>query len=279
MAFAMQPDYIEQDLVLSKDNIPVVIHDIFLDDTTDVVQKFPKRIRSDGRFYVVDFNYNELLHLNVFERFKPKTQNPVFPNRFSLGKSSFRLHSLQDEIELIQGMKKSTGNDIGIYPEIKDPTFHLKNGKDISKIVLKILSEYGYNKKSDNCILQCFDSRELLRIRDELKSKLFLVQLIESKDDEKKLTEISYYADGIGPNYKQIIKGLDNQGNWKFSSLVQDAHLLGLKVHAYTLRADDLGDFKSFDEMLDVCFNKMQLDGVFTDFPDKALEFLKNYSL
>lgn len=267
MAFAMHSDYLEQDLVLSKDNVPIVIHDIYLDDITDVAQKFSNKSRNDGRFYVIDFTYKELLQLNVSERFDPKTKKAIFQNRFPVKKSHFKLHSLQEEIELIQGLNKSTGNNIGIYPEIKNPEFHLENGKDISKIVLEILSEYGYKTKTDNCILQCFDSKELKRIRKELNSKLFLVQLIDSKEDEKHLKEYSSYANGIGPWYKQIIAN---------KNLVKEAHNLGLIVHAYTFRADDLDDFKTFDELLNFGFNTLNLDGVFTDFPDKAVQFLNN---
>ena len=54
---------------------------------------------------------------------------------------------------------------------------------------------------------------------------------------------------------------------------VKDAHNLGLVVHAYTFRTDDLGEFTSFDELLDVEFNTLHLYGVFTYFPDKAVEF------
>lgn len=274
MAYAMHPDFIEQDLVLSKDDVPIVIHDIYLDDITDVAQVFPNKSRNDNRYYVVDFTYNELKQLNVLERFDQKTKESVFPNRFPYGKSQFNLHSLQDEIELIQGLNKSTGFDIGIYPEIKNPKFHRENGKDISKIVLKILSDYGYRTRADNCILQCFDRFELKRIREDLNSELFLLQLLEFKKDEKFLKDYAAYADGIGPWYKQIIKGRDKEGIWLFNSLVADAHDLGLVVHAYTFRSDDLGAFNSFDDLLDVGFNKMKLDGIFTDFPDKAVDFI-----
>ncbi len=275
MAYAMHPDFLEQDLVLSKDDVPIVIHDIHLETVTDVVNKFPERKRKDGRFYVIDFTYEELLQLNVTERFDAKTGKAVFKNRYPLWKSKFKLHSLQEEIELIQGLNKSTGNNIGIYPEIKDSEFHNKEGKDISSIVLKILSDHGYNTKEDNCILQCFDAKELKRIRQELKSELFLVQLIEFEEDEKHLKEYATYADGLGPWYKHILKGKDEQGNWKTTDLVKEAHKLGLVVHAYTFRADDLGEFVSFDELLDVGFNTLELDGVFTDFPDKGVAFLK----
>jgi len=264
MAYAMRPDFIEQDLVVSKDDVPIVIHDIHLETVTDVASKFSERKRADGRYYVIDFTYAELLQLNVTERFDPKTDKAVYINRFPLKKSTFKLHSLQDEIELIQGLNKSTGNSIGIYPEIKDPEFHNIEGKDISKIVLKILSDYGYTARKDNCILQCFDAKELKRIRTELNSELFLVQLIESGEAIEELKAFVNYANGVGPWYKQIS-----------SEFVKEAHVLGLKVHAYTFRADDLGKFESFDALLDYGFNTLELDGVFTDFPDKAVEFLK----
>jgi glycerophosphoryl diester phosphodiesterase len=274
MAYAMGADYLEQDVVLSKDNVPVVIHDIHLETVTDVADKFPDRNRNDGKFYVIDFTFEELLQLNVSERFDPVTNEAVFPNRFPLFKSKFKLHSLQDEIELIQGLNKSTGKNIGIYPEIKEPAFHLNEGKDISKIVLNVLTEYGYITKKDNCILQCFDATELQRIRNEFKSELFLVQLIEFEDEELKLEEFAKDADGIGPWIQQIIKGKDKKGKWLISDLVINAHKNNLKVHAYTFRADQLGGFNSFEELLNVALYEANIDGAFTDFPDKVVEFI-----
>ena len=273
MAYAMGADYLEQDIVLSKDNVPIIIHDIHLETVTDVALKFSERKRNDGRFYVIDFTFEELKQLNVSERFDPATNKAVFSNRFPIFTSTFKLHSLQEEIELIQGLNKSTGKNIGIYPEIKEPEFHQKEGKDISKIVLEILNDYGYKTKNDHCILQCFDADELKRIRNEFKIELFLVQLMEFKSDEK-LEEIATYADGIGPWYQQIIKKKDENGNWLISDLVEKAHKLNLKVHAYTFRADQLGDFETFDELLHVALYDANVDGVFTDFPDKVVQFI-----
>ncbi len=276
MAYAMHPDYLEQDVVLSKDDIPIVIHDIYLDDVTDVAKIFPTRRREDGKYYVIDFTYDELLQLNVSERFDTKTGKAVFKGRFPVGKSHFKLHSLQDEIEMIQGLNKSTGNNIGIYPEIKAPKFHRDSGKDISKIVLKVLSDYGYTTKKDNCILQCFDAAELKRIRQDLKSELFLVQLTEFKEQNTKLAAYAKYADGMGPYFKQLIKTADPKtGKIVFNDYVKKAHELGMVVHAYTFRVDQLEGLPSFDYLLDLGFNKARLDGVFTDFPDKAVAFLK----
>ena len=273
MAYAMKPNFIEQDLVLSKDDIPVVIHDIYLDDVTNVATTFPERKRNDGRYYVIDFTFEELQLLQVSERFDPKTGKQFYPNRFPKGKGNFKLHSLQQEIELIQGLNLSTGNTIGIYPEIKNPEFHHENGKDIAAITLKILSEYGYNTKNDLCIFQCFDAKELERVRKDLHSDLFLVQLIEFPEETKQLAYYATYADGIGPWYKQILDTKQN-GKWSFTSLIKDAHQLNLKVHPYTFRYDQLDEFSSFDEMMDVLFNQATIDGAFTDFPDKMVCFL-----
>ena len=181
---------------------------------------------------------------------------------------------MQEEIELIQGLNKSTGKNIGIYPEIKEPEFHQKEGKDISKIVLNILTEYGYKTKNDNCILQCFDAKELKRIRNDFKSELFLVQLIQLEEEELRLEEFAKYADGIGPWIQQIIKGKDENEKWQLSELVSNAHRYNLKVHAYTFRADQLGSFKTFEELLNIALNEANIDGVFTDFPDKVIGFI-----
>jgi glycerophosphoryl diester phosphodiesterase len=275
MAFEMNATFIEQDVVLSKDNIPIVIHDIYLEAVTDVATKFAKRKRKDNRYYAIDFTFKELKTLKVYERFDPKTGLAVYKNRFPRATGNFKLHSLQQEIEFIQRLNAKTGKKIGIYPEIKAPKFHKKEGKDIAYIVLKVLSDYGYKTKKDNCILQCFNAKTLERVRKEFKSKLFLVQLIASNVESKKLRYFASYADGIGPYYKQILnKKVD--GKFTFTSLVSEAHALGLTVHPYTFRADDLDEFSSFKEMMQTLLFEANVDGAFTDFPDLMVTFLNN---
>ena len=274
MAHAMNADYIEQDIVLSKDDIPIVIHDILLDDVTNVSEKYPNRKREDGRYYVIDFTFEEIKTLEVTERFDSETGLQIYPNRFPKGTSSFRLHSLQDEIELIQGLNKSTGKNIGIYPEIKKPEFHHENGKDISKIVLNILSDYGYKTKNDKCIVQSFDAIELERIRKELKSQLFLVQLMEFSEQKNLLEFYASYADGIGPWYKHLISSKTADG-FSFTPLIKEAHKLDLVVHPYTFREDQLDEFDSFEQMIDVIIHQAGADGGFTDFPDRMREILQ----
>lgn len=275
MAFAMGADFIEQDIVLTRDNIPIVIHDIYLDEVTNVSEIFPKRSREDGRFYLIDFNLEEIMELSVNERINLSTRKPVYPERFPIGQLNFKLHTLQQEIELIQGLNKSTGSDIGIYPEIKNPSFHKENGKDISKIVLKVLSDYGYTDKTDNCVLQCFDGEELKRIRFELNSNLFLTQLMEFPDGITDLDSYKPYADAIGPPIAQLIIGSYKLQDKTYNNLISKAHDLKLKVHPYTLRQEDLMGFPSFDALIEFSFDELNIDGVFTDFPDKVVTYLR----
>jgi glycerophosphoryl diester phosphodiesterase len=93
------------------------------------------------------------------------------------------------------------------------------------------------------------------------------VQLIESKEETKKLKYFATFADGIGPWYKQILSE-KTDGKFTFTSLVSDAHKLALKVHPYTFRADALDEFSSFKEMMQTFIVDANVDGVFTDFPD-----------
>ncbi len=283
LAYGMGADFIEQDVVLTKDKVPVVIHDLELNDVSNVKRVFPDRAHRDGKFYVIDFDLSELKQLNLTERTR-QNGSPRYPGRFPPGRSEFKIATLAEEIELIQGLNKSTGKDIGIYTELKSPAWHREQGYDLSAIVLKTLSEYGYNDATDNIYLQCFDHAELQRVRDDLNSKLKLVQLIgenswgEADTDynnlrtQAGLKKIAEYANGIGPAIDHIIR--HRNGEIQITSLVKDAHDLGMVVHPYTLRNDNLPGYVSgIDEMLDILFNRAGVDGVFTDFPDLAVQF------
>ncbi len=266
MAYAMAADFLEQDIALTSDDIPVVIHDIHLDNTTNVAKVFPERKRNDGRYYVIDFTFEELLRLNVHERTNETTGQQVYPNRFPLGKSHFKIHSLAQEIELIQGLNQSTGNEIGVYVELKDPSFHRKEGKDISKIVLNLLKEYNYSKLDDTCVVQCFDKNELKRIRQELQCELFLVQLFEEPELIAEIPEFASYANGIGPWI-----GLLND-----SKCIELAKKYQLKVHSFTLRKEELYGTSSFTALLKNILNFHNVDGVFADQPDIVVKFINN---
>ncbi len=178
MAHSWGVDYIEPDIVLTKDNKAVVLHDIHIDTTTNVAKVFPHKKRKDGRFYAIDFTLKQIKRLKVNERINLKTGKKVFEKRFNLGLSEFRVPTLEEYIELVQGLNDSTKKDIGIYPELKSPEFHKKEKKDIAKTVLKILTKYGYNKKDANIYVQCFYPPTLKRLREELNAKMPLIALI-----------------------------------------------------------------------------------------------------
>ena len=279
MAYALGADYLEQDVVLTKDNRAIVAHDIHLDEITDVAEQFPKRKRDDGRFYAIDFTLDEIKQLRVSERFDRKTGKRVFPKRFPAGKSRFSISTLEEEIELIQGLNHSTGKRIGIYPEIKAPKFHHQHQKDISRIVIKILDSYGYRTKDDLVYLQCFDAHECRRIRTELKSKLKIVELISADDwdnskSAERLDEISKYADGIGPPLSLVYHSTDSSP--VATDLVGLAHERKLFVHAYTLRSDSLpADFKTFEQLVRFIFRDVGVDGAFTDFTGETRSILR----
>ncbi|WP_439287872.1 glycerophosphodiester phosphodiesterase [Lonepinella sp. BR2904] len=304
LAFAQKADYLEQDLAMTKDNRLIVIHDHFLDGLTDVAKKFPDRHRPDGRYYVIDFTLDEIQSLNMTENFKLENgkQEQVYPNRFPMWKSHFKIHTFEDELEFIQGLEKSTGKKVGIYPEIKAPWFHHQNGKDIALEVLNVLKKYGYTHKSDPIYLQTFDFNELKRIKNELMPKLGmdlkLVQLVaytdwhetEEKDNQGQwvnynydwmfksgaMQEIAKYADGVGPGWYMLVDDKTSKlGDIKLTPMVQDIAKTKLELHPYTVRKDALPEFFSdVNQMYDALLNKSGATGVFTDFPDTAVEFL-----
>lgn len=292
MAYAMAPDYIEQDVVMTKDNHLVVLHDHYLDRVTNVQEEFPDRKRDDGRYYVIDFTLDEIRTLEVVERYRFDEKGikvPVFPGRFPYSKSRFRVHTFEEEIELVQGLNKSTGNDIGIYPEAKSPAFHLSEGKDLSKAMLVALKRYGYSDKSSKVYYQTFEIDELKRVKDmllpELDMDIKLVQLMGNDDQyadmitEQGLKELAEYADGVGPSLFMITATEDSGETYTVTDLVKNAQASGLEVHPYTFRAEDFATPKfagDLNGLLDIFLNQIGVDGVFTDFPDKAVTFIKN---
>lgn len=105
MAYAQGADYLEQDLVMTKDDHLVVLHDHYLDRVTDVADRFPDRARKDGRYYAIDFTLDEIKSLKFTEGFDIENGKKVqtYPGRFPMGKSDFRVHTFEEEIEFVQG--------------------------------------------------------------------------------------------------------------------------------------------------------------------------------
>ena len=291
MAYGMGAHYIEQDLVMTRDDRVIVLHDITLDRTTDVADRFPGRARADGRYYAIDFDLEEIRQLQATEGFRLVNgeREPGFVNRFPLERSDFRVPTFEEEIELIQGLTHSTGRDVGIYPEIKQPEFHRAEGKDISSAVVEVLKNYGYTEKSDKVFLQTFSYPELEIINSEIMPAagidIRLIQLLRDTESYPWIFEaegmrmLAEHADGIGPAHPLVIDPESAPGALRVSALVERAHAAGLDVHPYTFRADpgQLPAYaENFADLLEQHFFTAGVDGLFTDFPDLAVQFLQS---
>lgn len=288
LAYGMGADYLEQDVVATRDDELIVLHDIHLDTVTDVAQIFPGRDRADGHFYARDFDLAEIRSLNVHERRRGDGTSAVYPGRFPTDVGRFTVPSLDEEIGMIRGLNRSSGRNVGIYPEVKSPAWHHTEGVDVAKLMLDLLAEHGYRGPDDAVFVQCFDAAEVIRIRQELGCRMRLVQLIaenswnESATDydvlktPDGLRDIASVADGIGPWIGQLYAEDEIDGRPVSTGLVSAAHDAGLLVHPYTFRADQLGPgFDSFDAMVDWFTDTLAVDGLFTDFPDLALRAIR----
>ena len=289
LAFAMGADYLEQDLVATRDDRLVVLHDIHLDRVTDVAARFPDRARSDGRYYVRDFDLAEILTLTVHERLGADGKQ-VFPARAAFDGAGFRVHTLERELELVATLQQHAGRETGIYPEIKSPAWHRREGVDITQLVLRTLAEYGYTGHASPAYLQCFDERELRRIRHDLGCGLKLVQLIgeDHWDPEPTdfaamrtadgLARLARTVDGIGPWLNQLYDATDDGQGVAATELVRIAHGEGLVVHPYTFRSDALPEgFASFEALVGFFVREVPVDGLFTDFPGEVFSMLRRF--
>lgn len=291
LAYGLGADYLEQDLVASADDELLVLHDIFLDRVTDVIRRFPDRARADGRWYARDFTLAEIRTLHVTERLGATGEGAHYPGRFPAWSGNFRVNTLREEIELVQGLNRSTGRRVGLYPEIKRPAWHRSEGVDLSAMVLETLADAGVSPRTDHVYLQCFDLDENRRLREELGTEFPLVQLIgenawrESDTDYDALRTPSGLArlagtvDAIGPWAEQLYS-LDPDGRPVPGRLVAQAHEAGLAVHPYTFRADDLAPgFDDLEQMIRWFVTELGIDGLFTDFTDRAVAVLDELTL
>ena len=264
-AHALGADYIEQDVVMSKDGVAVVLHDVTLDDVTNVADVFPDRQR-DGHYFVFDFTLAELRRLNVTER----SHNA---GRFPGGQGRFLIRTLEEHLQLIAGLNASRGRKAGVYVEVKQPALQRTHGLDASRAVIDLLTRYGYTSPTDRAFVQCFDADEVLRIRTELKCQLKLIQLFGETPSHDTLVATAKVADGIGIPIAAVLPDVTN-GEPRFTEVVRTAHDHTLLVHVWTLRNDRLPQWApSTEELIGWLVRDGRVDGIFTDFPDTVLDW------
>ena len=277
LAFAQRPDFIEQDVVITADNIPVVLHDIHLETVSNVASVFPQRHRDDKRYYARDFTLDELRTLTLVER-RNYNGKQVFPHRYSGINARFTIATLMEHFELIRELNREFNTNIGVYPEVKSPAFHLSEGVDASKIVIDALDEYGFGGAKGNSYLQCFDLNEVKRIRETLNYTGKVVMLIgenswaESNTDydwlrtEEGLKTVAQYANGIGPWIGHLLdEAAYEQGTIKPVNWLAYAHQYQLTIHPYTYRHDALPEGMTGTQLLNTLKDVLNVDGVFTD--------------
>lgn len=322
LAIDLGADFIEPDLVSTKDGVLIARHEPVLGGTTDVASRpeFANRKRSsviDGVLYENEFFASDFTLAEI------KTLRAVMPQGFRTQAFNgvFQIPTLEEVINLVKQVEKDTGKKIGIYPETKHPTYHDQLGLSLEEPLLATLDKTGFTDPK-RVFIQSFEVSNLKELNT--KTNLPLVQLLDAFDvdyttgkllyqDEyarpydftvsgdsrtygdlqtpQGLAEIATYADGIGPWKRMIVsvKNVDANNDGKPddlngdgvindadrvtlapTSLVQDAHALGLQVHPYTFRNEGrflASDYqgnpaKEFEQ-----FINLGVDAFFTDFP------------
>ncbi|MEA5620486.1 glycerophosphodiester phosphodiesterase [Cronbergia sp. UHCC 0137] len=285
LAIDLGADYIEPDLVVTRDGVLVARHENEISETTDV-GNHPEFARLqttkiiDGEvkvgWFTEDFSLAELKTLKAKERIPQlRPQNTIYNGLFSIP-------TFQEIIDLAQAQSRN----IGIYPETKHPSYFKSVGLPLEDTLLEVLKNNNFHQ---SVFIQSFEVSNLQELAK--KTDLPLVQLINDhgkpydfvvNDDLRTyqdlviktgLQEIAKYAQAIGVN-KNLIIPRDADGKLLSpTSLIMDAHTAKLLIHAWTFRNEDVFlplDFQGNPQGEYELFLSLGIDGVFSDFPDKV---------
>jgi glycerophosphoryl diester phosphodiesterase len=297
LAIEMGADYIEPDLVATRDGQLVARHEPLLDDTTDVKSRpeFASRRTTkelDGKsvtgFFASDFTLAEIKQLRAVQ------SNPARSKEFD---GKFAIPTFEEILALAEREAKKRGRIIGVYPETKHPSFHLALDLPLEDRLLDLLRKHGLDRADGPVFIQSFESTNLQYLR--ARTKLPLVQLLDDgalqyDTSGKRVTgvniaqyadqrggpvphsleDVAKYANAIGPWKRQIMRDLKGPHLLQ-STLIEQAHAAGLRVHTYTFRSEPatLAPEYNNDPQLEYRqFYALGIDGVFADFPDAALK-------
>jgi glycerophosphoryl diester phosphodiesterase len=271
LAAEMGADFIEPDLVSTKDGVLIARHENEIGATTDAASKFPDRRRSktiDGQtmegWFSEDFTLAEIKTLRARERLAFRSRD--FDGRFELA-------TFDEVIELAKRLGRELGRPIGVYPETKHPSYFRSIGLPLEDPLLRALDTHGWNTRESPVFIQSFETGNLRALRPKTKVRLIQLAATAAVVAGDRLNEIATYADGIGPE-KRLIVPVNADGTvGPPTDLVARAHALGLLVHAYTLRSDPQflpAAYKGNAEEEYRQFRAAGVDGLFTDFPDVA---------
>ncbi|MFZ2507553.1 MAG: glycerophosphodiester phosphodiesterase family protein, partial [Steroidobacteraceae bacterium] len=265
-AIDLGADYIEPDLVITKDGALVVRHDTYLSTTTNVADlpEFSARKRAlDDRtdWFVEDFTLAELKSLRARQ---------AFPGRARDFDDNFQIPTFEEVIALVKHKARETGRIVGIYPETKAPAHYESLGFDFAALLVETLAANGLDAGGAKVYIQSLEPAILKRLKSM--TELPLIMLVRPVSAERPhepdmpLAEIATFADGIGA-FKTLL--INERGD--SSGYVEAAHAMGLVVHAWTFRNDSYIEdrFSSYEDEL-LKFLRLGVDGIFSDFPDTA---------
>jgi glycerophosphoryl diester phosphodiesterase len=296
----MGADYVEPDLVTTKDHVLVARHEPNITDTTDVAdhpefasRKTTKVIDAGTApqtgWFTDDFTLAELKTLRAKERL------PAVRQRNTIYDGRYEVPTFQEVIDLVKRLSKELHRDIGIYPETKHPTYFRNEGLPLEEPLVQTLNRNGLNRRGAKVFVQSFEVNNLKALNKVL--RVPLVQLLDSPDlspadgsgktygqiaTAEGLEDVAKYADGVGP-FKDYIIPRDASGHSLApTSFVADAHAAGLVVHPYTFRNENqflpLEDRRGADPNAygnafaeDQRFFAAGVDGIFTDNPDTGV--------
>ncbi|HWM44297.1 MAG TPA: glycerophosphodiester phosphodiesterase [Burkholderiales bacterium] len=298
IAIAQGADYVEPDLVMTKDGVLVARHENEIGGTTNVDTKpeFASRRTTktiDGvavtGWFTEDFTLKELKTLRAKERIPAqRPQNTRFDGMFEVP-------TLEEVLQLVQGVNRNRRKPVGVYPETKHPSYFQGLGLAIERPLVKLLHEYGYRGKRAPVIIQSFEVanlKQLSRMTDVPIAQLLNSSgrpwdFVVAKDPRTYadlatpagLAEIAKYADGVGVNKDLMIPRVAGGFLGTPTTLVRDAHAKGLIVHGWTFRAENAflpADFRSSSDPNQYGnlvgeierFLELGMDGFFTDQPD-----------
>lgn len=307
LAIELGADYVEPDLVSTRDGVLVCRHENEIGSTTDVAAhpEFAARRTTksiDGfsveGWFTEDFTLAELRTLRARERLpRLRPRNTEFDGRFEIP-------TFDEVVALVQRESAARGRTIGIYPETKHPSWFQSLGLGLEEPLLDALRRAGWTEAGAPVFIQSFETENLRMLRGI--TRVRLVQLIEStgtpydytlSGDPRSyadlttpagLAEIAAYADAIGPHKDLVIPRGEDGRLLPPAPLVADAHAAGLAVHPWTFRSENFflpADFHTGDPA-DPAFGAIHghaeaelsafyaagVDGVFADFPDIALK-------
>ena len=251
LAIDQGADFIEPDLVVTKDLVLVARHENELSGTTDVAsrEEFEDRRRTktiEGQrvagWFAEDFTLAELRPLRARERVPLSRPANIAFNGL------YQAPTFAEIVQLAQAKEEETGRKIGLYPELKHPTLLLEQeGIDMVDLLVAELEKFEMTGADANIFIQIFEVGPLQRLNKLVDTPLvLLIAPAGGPYDEPSmrfadlitpagLAEVAAYADGIGPWLGHALDPATMQP----TDLVANAHAVGLKVHPWTLRKEN----------------------------------------